>query len=126
MSNHSLLNQRPPSSTEGRGALFAGGAAALLASACCLGPLLLLMLGVSGAWIANLTVLEPARPYFIALALMLLLLAGRRIWRPALACNPDEVCAVPRVNRAYRLLFVVVVALVLVAAAFPYLAPLFY
>ena len=51
--------------TNGRGALLAGGLAAILASTCCLGPLVLLMLGVSGAWIANLTALEPFRPYFI-------------------------------------------------------------
>ena len=43
----------------GRGALFAGGLAAILASACCLGPLVLVTLGFSGAWIGNLTVLEP-------------------------------------------------------------------
>ena len=45
----------------GRGALAAGGLAAILASACCLGPLILVLLGFSGAWIANLAVLEPYR-----------------------------------------------------------------
>ncbi|MFV2325740.1 mercuric transporter MerT family protein, partial [Escherichia coli] len=49
----------------GRGALFAGGLAAILASTCCLGPLVLVALGFSGAWIGNLTVLEPYRPLFI-------------------------------------------------------------
>lgn len=39
----------------GRGALFAGGLAAILASTCCLGPLVLVALGFSGAWIGNLT-----------------------------------------------------------------------
>lgn len=48
----------------GRGALFAGGLAAILASTCCLGPLVLVALGFSGAWIGNLTVLEPYRPLF--------------------------------------------------------------
>ena len=33
----------------GRGALFAGGLAAILASTCCLGPLVLVALGFSGA-----------------------------------------------------------------------------
>ena len=37
----------------GRGALFAGGLAAILASTCCLGPLVLVALGFSGAWIGN-------------------------------------------------------------------------
>ncbi|MCL6483096.1 MAG: mercuric transport protein, partial [Janthinobacterium lividum] len=48
----------------GRGALFTGGLAAILASACCLGPLVLIALGFSGAWIGNLAVLEPYRPIF--------------------------------------------------------------
>lgn len=111
---------------KGRGALFAGGVAAILASTCCLGPLVLITLGFSGAWIANLTALEPYRPIFIAAALLALYIAGRRIWRPAPACRPGEVCAVPRVNSAYKALFWGVGALVLAAAAFPYMAPWFY
>ncbi|EQD52224.1 Mercuric transport protein MerT, partial [mine drainage metagenome] len=67
-------------SRSGRGALAVGGLAAILASTCCLGPLVLVMLGVSGAWIGNLTVLEPYRPIFLGVALLALLLAGRRIF----------------------------------------------
>ncbi|HEX7931930.1 MAG TPA: mercuric ion transporter MerT [Paraburkholderia sp.] len=111
---------------KGRGALAAGGLAAMLASTCCLGPLVLVTLGVSGAWIGNLTLLEPYRPVFIGAALVALYFAGRRIFRPAAACKPDEVCAVPRVRAAYKLVFWIVVALVLVALGFPYVLPLFY
>ena len=50
---------------DGKGSLVAGGVAAILASACCVGPLVLLSVGISGAWIANLTALEPYRPIFI-------------------------------------------------------------
>lgn len=109
-----------------RGPLLAGALAALLASSCCLGPLVLLGLGVSGAWIGNLAALEPWRSLFIALALGALLLAARRIWRPAAACAPGEVCAVPQVRRGYRLMFVAVALLVGVALAFPWVAPWFY
>ncbi len=118
--------RRPTTLRDGGAPLLAGGLAALLASACCLGPLVLLALGISGAWIGNLTALEPYRPAFIAVALVALLLAWRRIWRRAYACAPDQVCAIPGVRRGYKLLFGVVAALVLVALAFPYLAPLFY
>jgi len=110
----------------GRSALFAGGLAAILASACCLGPLVLLMLGFSGAWIGNLTVLEPYRPIFIGAALVALFFAGRRIFRPAQACKPGEVCAVPQVRVAYKFIFWVVAALVVIAFGFPYVLPLFY
>ncbi|MGV8617633.1 mercuric transporter MerT family protein, partial [Pseudomonas aeruginosa] len=51
-------------SRNGRGALLTGGLAAILASTCCLGPLVLIALGFSGAWIGSLTVLEPYRPFF--------------------------------------------------------------
>lgn len=110
----------------GRGALAAGGIASILASTCCLGPLVLVALGFSGAWIGNLTVLEPFRPIFIGVALVALLFAWRRIYRPLQACKPGEVCAIPQVRNTYRLIFWVVSALVLVALAFPYVAPLFY
>ena len=110
----------------GRGALFAGGLAAILASTCCLGPLILVALGISGAWIGNLTALEPYRPFFIAAALIALFFAWRRIYRPAQACKPDEVCAIPQVRSVYKLVFWIVAALILVALAFPYVLPLFY
>ena len=109
-----------------RGSLMTGGLAALLASTCCLGPLVLITLGVSGAWISNLTALEPYRPAFILAAVIALFYAWRRIRRPAAHCEPGQVCAVPRVNRSYRMLFWVVTALVAVALGFPLIAPWFY
>lgn len=115
-----------PEPKSGRGALAASGLAAILASTCCLGPLVLVALGFSGAWIGNLTVLEPYRPLFIGAALVALFFAWRRIFRPAAACKPDDVCAAPRVAKAYKVIFWVVAALVLIALVFPYVLPLFY
>lgn len=115
-----------PESKTGRGALFTGAVAAILASTCCLGPLLLVALGFSGAWIGNLTALEPYRPIFIGTALLSMFLAWRRIYRPASECKPGEVCAIPQVNATYKLIFLVVALLVLVALSFPYILPLFY
>lgn len=115
-----------PPSTRGRRALYAGGLAAILASTCCLGPLVLLMLGFSGAWIGNLTALEPFRPYLIAAAVVALCFAYRQIFRPAVACRPGEVCAVPQVRTTYKALFGLVVALIVIAVSYPFIAPLFY
>lgn len=108
------------------GALFAGGLAAILASTCCLGPLLLVALGFSGAWIGNLTALEPYRPIFIGVALLSMFFAYRRIFRPVQTCKPGEVCAVPQVRATYKIIFWLVMAMVLVALGFPYVLPLFY
>ncbi|PXX96538.1 mercuric ion transporter MerT [Halomonas sp. LBP4] len=113
-------------SKSGRGPLAAGGIAALLASACCLGPLVLIMLGVSGAWIGNLAALEPYRPLFIGVALVALFFAWRRIFRPVEKCQPGELCAVPRVRTGYKVMFWIVSLLVLTALVFPYTLPWFY
>ena len=110
----------------GRLALVTGGLAAVLASSCCLGPLVLLMLGFSGAWIGNLTALEPYRPAFIGVAVVALYFAWRRIYHPVPQCVPGEVCALPAVRRMNRMLFWLVVALVLIAVGFPYVVSFFY
>lgn len=120
--------KQPPTTPPpaGRTALYAGGLAAILASTCCLGPLVLLMLGFSGAWIGNLTALEPYRPYFVVIAMVALFFAYRQIFRPAVACQPGEVCAVPQVRTTYKALFGLVAILILIAVSFPFVAPLFY
>lgn len=110
----------------GQSPLIVGGVAALLASACCLGPLVLIVLGFSGAWISNLTALEPFRPLFIGAALVALYLAWRRIYPAEQKCNPGDVCALPMVRTTYKLTFWVVVALVLITLAYPYVLPFLY
>jgi|SRR2546427_790564 len=114
------------SAQPGSGALLVGGLAAILASTCCLGPLVLVALGLSGAWIGNLTRLEPYRPFFIAAALVALFFAGWRIFRPAQACGPGEICAVPRTRKIYKVVFGIVSLLVLIALVFPYVVKFFY
>lgn len=106
--------------------LGAGGLAAVLASACCLGPLLLVTLGFSGAWIGRLSVLEPYRPWFLGAAVIALAFAGRRIFRSADECSPGDFCALPGTRRTYKLLFAMVTVLVVISLAFPFFAPLFY
>jgi mercuric ion transport protein len=112
----------------GRVTLVGGAVAALLSSLCCLGPLVLVMLGVSGAWIGNLAALEPYRPLFIGVAVVCMGLAYRSIYRAPAAetCAPGTVCALPQTQRLYKRLFWGVSVLVLAALTFPYFMPLFY
>lgn len=121
-----MTTSRKPNLAQGKRALFAGGLAAILASTCCIGPLVLVALGFGGAWIGNLTVLEPYRPWFIGAAIVALIFAWRRIFRPVDQCRPGEICAIPQVRKTYKVLFWVIAALVLIGLAFPYVAPLFY
>jgi mercuric ion transport protein len=94
------------------GSLLAGAAAAIGASACCAGPLLLVVLGVGGAWGSRLVALEVYQPY--------------RLYRKAEACAPGEVCAVPAVRQRQRVIFWVVALVAAALMAFPLYAPLFY
>lgn len=115
--------------TDRRGtlALVGGALAGIGASLCCLGPLALISVGVSGAWISNLTLLEPYRWILAAVTVGFMGYAWKRIYRPAAAqCDPGTACALPETNRAYRVLFWIVAALVLAGFAFPYFAPLFF
>ena len=108
------------------GSVLAVAAAAIGASACCAGPLILVILGVGGAWGSRLIALEPLQPYFVALALLFFGFAFYRLYRNQEACAPDEVCAMPVVRRRQRIIFWVVSAFAAARMAFPLYAALFY
>jgi len=111
-----------------KASLIGGALAAVVASACCLGPLVLVTVGISGVWISNLVAFEPYRPYAIGVALVCMILAYRKIYAtPApQACEPGTLCAVPQTRRIYRVMFWVVSAMVVVALVFPHAARFFY
>jgi len=50
--------------------LWASVLAAIVGSLCCVAPLVLITLGISGAWISQLTALEPYRPIFIGVMMV--------------------------------------------------------
>lgn len=125
-SGRSASGQPAADRASGRKALAAGGVAAILASACCLGPLLLVSLGFSGAWLGSFKALEPFRPLFLSVGFVALVLAWRRIYRPASACKTGEPCAAPQVRAIYKAVFWGVAALVGASTVFPYVLPLFY
>ena len=103
-----------------------GLAAALGASSCCVLPLMFFILGISGAWIGNLTALAPYQPFFIGAAFVLLSLGLLRVYRrPRVGCAEGEVCARPLPARGMKIVLWFSLALVLLAVAFPYIAPLF-
>lgn len=107
-------------------ALAAGALAAVMASTCCLGPLLLVALGFSGAWIGSLARFEPYRPFFLGAAVIALLFAARILFRPAAGCGAGDLCASRGARRTYKVLFGIVTALVVFAFAYPYFARFFY
>lgn len=99
--------------------------AAIGASSCCVIPLALFTLGVSGAWIADLTALAPYQPLFVALAVACVgggFVLSRR--RRQAACAEGSSCVRPASGRIVRFGLWTAAVLVIVAVVFPRLAPL--
>ncbi len=93
--------------------------AAIAASACCTIPLLLVVLGVGGAWVGTFTALEPYRLLFILLALGFLGFAGYREYR--LTTGPQCDCEVTMQDRLRRSLLVVGLIATLALIASPWI-----
>nr|WP_018926343.1 mercuric transporter MerT family protein [Pseudomonas umsongensis] len=110
----------------GKSSLFASALAAIGASVCCVGPLVLLSLGIGGAWVANLTALEPYRPIFIGLTLLFLGLAFYRLYRVPQTCPSGSSCSASHTLKRQRFIFWLVAVLLLGLLAVPWFAPLFY
>jgi mercuric ion transport protein len=108
--------------------LFAAGGVlgAVAASSCCILPLVLFGLGISGAWIANLTQLAPYQTYFIAATAACLgggywlLYRSRRV-----GCADGEVCARPLPRRIVNISLIAATILIAGALAVDFFAPLF-
>lgn len=110
----------------GNRSLIAGALAAIGASICCVGPLVLLALGIGGTWVGSLTAMEPVRPVFIGLTLLFLGLAFRKLYLVPQVCAPGAICADSRRLTRQRLVFWIVTVLLLGLVAVPWFAPLFY
>ena len=105
--------------------LIAAAIAGVTASACCVLPLVLLTLGVSGIWLSTLTVLEPFRPIFIGLTVIFLGWAFRRLYLVPQVCVTGEECVKPTRLQNQRIAFWVTTMILLGLIAFPWYAPLF-
>lgn len=100
---------------------------ALLASSCCIAPLLLLSFGISGAWIGNLTALEPYKWAFIAVSVVFLGLGFWQVYfRKAKPCEDESYCARPRASSIVKGALWLATALVAASATVDWWAPVFY
>ena len=107
-------------------AMIAGVLAGMGASLCCVAPLLFVSLGLGGAWLANLTVLEPVRPLFIILTLAFVGFAFYQLYLNPKECNPGMACANEETQGKQRIIYWLVTLPLLGLLAFPWIAPLFY
>jgi len=94
-----MIMKTTTGSPEKRSWWAAGGfvGALLASSCCCVAPLALVMLGISGAWIGNLTALEPYKWYFVAITLGFLAAGFWHVYfRPKPVCEDGSYCARPQ------------------------------
>lgn len=98
-----------------------------LASACCVVPLVLVTLGISGAWIANLTALEPYKPFTGVATLALL---GYGFWhvyfKAKPACAEGSYCARPQSARTTKAVLWLGLVIVVLALTVDWWAPWLY
>lgn len=98
---------------------------AIAASSCCIAPFVLFSLGVSGAWIGNLTALAPYQPYVIAATLACLGYGYWLVYRPReVGCAEGTACARPLPNHFVKASLVLATVFVAGAIAFDLLGPL--
>ena len=105
--------------------IAAGGVlGAIAASTCCVIPLVLFSLGISGAWIGTLTALSPYKPVFIAITAGFLGYGYYLVYRqPKVACAEGSACARPLPNRLVKSALWFSTALVVIAFAWPVIIP---
>lgn len=99
--------------------------AAIGASICCVGPLVLLGLGVSGAWIGSLSAMQPYSPIFLALTVGFLGMAFYKTYTKPKAeeCEPGSYCANPRSDRINKVALWAVTFIAVMMVASPYAVP---
>ena len=122
------INQADQIADNRRQSLIAAGGllGALAASSCCILPLALFGLGVSGAWIGNFTRLAAYQPYFIAATLAFLGYGYWLVYRTSTrACTDGDACARPLSNRIVKTSLILATILVVVALGLDFIAPLF-
>src|ERR1700741_3437315 len=107
--------------------MAAGGlVGALAASSCCILPLVLFGLGVSGAWIGNFTRLAPYQPYFIAATLLFVASGYWLVYRSGTrTCAEGGVCARPLPSRIVKAGLILATILIVAALGLNFVAPLF-
>lgn len=119
--------QKDPSDSAITKRLMAAGGmvGALAVSSCCVLPLVLFGLGVSGAWIGNLAALAPYQPLFVMATLGFLAAGFVAVYRrPRTACADGNSCASPASDRLVKIALWSATVLVSAALIFPYVAPL--
>jgi mercuric ion transport protein len=117
----------PSRRTSRSAAGLAGAALVALASMVCWAvPLILVSIGITGAWMSTFTILAPYKSLLVGASLVCLAYAWFSIYRAQGADRDESACVAPSISRTSRALFWLVSALVLGAIVSPYLLPVLF
>jgi mercuric ion transport protein len=99
---------------------------ALASTLCCIVPLLLFLLGIGGAWLANLSALGPYRIYFLILAIVSVGIGFWNVYKKPKPedCPPGSYCAVPGSNTLNKIMLWIAMVVIGFVIAYPYVLPL--
>ncbi len=122
--NNSLTSDNAQSDSRKAKLVATGGIlGALAASTCCIAPLALFSLGISGAWIGQLTALEPYNPIFITVKLAFLGYGYWLVYRKPKTCAEGDACARPLPNRLVKGALWIATFMIALAISWPYIVP---
>ena len=99
---------------------------AIVASTCCVLPVILFALGISGAWISNLVSLAPYKPFFIVFSLVFI---GAGFWmvyfKPQISIPSVQStsCYRPFSEKTIKIMLWSAVIIILIVFLIPYIAP---
>ena len=99
---------------------------AIAASTCCVLPVILFALGISGAWISNLVSLARYKPFFIVLSLVFI---GTGLWmvyfKPQISIPKIQStsCYRPFSEKTIKIMLWSAVIIILIVFLIPYIAP---
>jgi mercuric ion transport protein len=94
---------KPPAAENA--SIVAGVVAALGASSCCVLPLVLVSIGLGGAWVAQLRAMERFFTLFVGVAIVAFAYAFYRLYLRPVPCAMDTACDEPGRRRHQRVAF---------------------
>ena len=111
----------------GKGVYATGGLiGAVLASTCCIAPFVLLVLGVSGAWISHLTALAPYQPVFLLASLGFLAAGFWKVYRKSpMSCEAGVSCPKPQSDKVVKIALWMATLLIVIALSVEWIGPVF-
>ncbi|MBY0273316.1 MAG: mercury transporter MerT [Alphaproteobacteria bacterium] len=108
------------------GTLIGALGSSFLASLCCIGPWLILTVGIGGTWATYIGFFEPYRPYMIVFVMLLFGYSFYKLYMKPPPCGVGAACISPKVLFIQRGIFWIIVVISIALLAFPWYSGLLF